>query len=183
MQLAAISAAALHNTRESAFRERIEKGHPYWTPEYDDVCRAVEREMDNREEAQHEREQHEYYRAAVGQYMGTNEKLAKENRRLVEENARLKVELERANRPFENRDPRIKVYREATYYLYEVNGNTTGPFSTWREAYRAAEAVLNYPGNLQKRVDELKARLMRVMEARSAFNRLPLWKDIWENTR
>lgn len=44
MQLAAISTASGQNT-ESTARERIRRGHPYCTAAYEDVCRAVDREM------------------------------------------------------------------------------------------------------------------------------------------
>jgi hypothetical protein len=51
MQMAAISTASIQNTRESA-KERIGRDNPYWTQAYDDVCRAVDREMDARERAE-----------------------------------------------------------------------------------------------------------------------------------
>lgn len=47
--LAAISTAAGQNTRESA-KQRIGRDNPYWTPAYEDVCAAVDREMALREQ-------------------------------------------------------------------------------------------------------------------------------------
>jgi hypothetical protein len=44
MQLAAIMTASLQNTQGSA-SHRIDKSNPYWTVAYDDVCRAVDREI------------------------------------------------------------------------------------------------------------------------------------------
>jgi hypothetical protein len=49
MLLAAISVAAMCNTRESAAKQRIDKSSPYWTAAYGDVVAAVEREMALRE--------------------------------------------------------------------------------------------------------------------------------------
>jgi hypothetical protein len=45
MREAAICVAAQCNTPESAKQHRIEKGNPYWTLAYSDVCAAVDREM------------------------------------------------------------------------------------------------------------------------------------------
>lgn len=47
MQLAACSTAALGNTEESK-ELRIGKENPYWTPAYQDVCGAVDREIQYR---------------------------------------------------------------------------------------------------------------------------------------
>ncbi len=49
LRLAAVSAAALANTRATAAAQRIGRDHPYWTAAYQDVVGAVEREMDLRE--------------------------------------------------------------------------------------------------------------------------------------
>jgi hypothetical protein len=48
MQLAAISTASIQNTRQSA-KARIDQSSPYCTQAYLDVCRAVDREMQHRE--------------------------------------------------------------------------------------------------------------------------------------
>jgi len=48
MQLAAISTASIQNTRETA-KERITRESPYWSQAYEDTCRAIDREMDQRE--------------------------------------------------------------------------------------------------------------------------------------
>lgn len=45
MREAAISVAAQCNTESSAKEQRIERGNPYWTPAYSDVCAAVDREI------------------------------------------------------------------------------------------------------------------------------------------
>ena len=45
MQMTAISTITLANTPESYRLAKIEKGHPYWTPAYEDVCATVEREI------------------------------------------------------------------------------------------------------------------------------------------
>jgi hypothetical protein len=48
MQLAGCGVAALMNTRESA-KNRIDRANPYWSASYEGVCRAVDREIDLRE--------------------------------------------------------------------------------------------------------------------------------------
>lgn len=50
MKFAAISVASNANTRESAKTHRIDRDNPYWSQAYDDVCRAVDREMSLLEE-------------------------------------------------------------------------------------------------------------------------------------
>lgn len=50
-RLAAISTAALMNTRETFAQHRIGRDSPYWTQAYEDVCTAVTREMQERERA------------------------------------------------------------------------------------------------------------------------------------
>ena len=54
MQLAAISTASLENI-ESSVKARIDRENPYWTVAYDDVCRAVDREMKHRNTLERER--------------------------------------------------------------------------------------------------------------------------------
>ena len=49
MQLAAISAASLANTRASAANKPVPKTNPVWTHAYEEVRTAVRREMENRE--------------------------------------------------------------------------------------------------------------------------------------
>lgn len=44
MQMVAISVACQQNTLKSA-ESRLQKDHPYWTIEYGDVCRTVDREI------------------------------------------------------------------------------------------------------------------------------------------
>jgi hypothetical protein len=51
MQLAAIGVSAMCNTRETAAQQRIGRSNPYWTLALEDVYRAVDREMDERERA------------------------------------------------------------------------------------------------------------------------------------
>lgn len=50
MRLAAISSASLCNTERTVKNQRIDKDNPYWTVAYQDVCRAVDREMELRKE-------------------------------------------------------------------------------------------------------------------------------------
>lgn len=49
MKLAACSAAALGNT-PATVAERLPREHPYWSASYDDVCKAVDREMAYRQQ-------------------------------------------------------------------------------------------------------------------------------------
>lgn len=49
LQIAAICTAAGQNTIESR-KHRIDKEHPYWTPAYGEMCRAVDREIELREQ-------------------------------------------------------------------------------------------------------------------------------------
>lgn len=56
MQLAAIMTASLQNT-ECSTKDRIHRSSPYWTQAYEDVCRAVDREMGHREEVEQLRNQ------------------------------------------------------------------------------------------------------------------------------
>jgi hypothetical protein len=51
MQLAAIDASSLANTRESA-KHRIDRTNPYWTPALQSVYEVVDREMAERERAE-----------------------------------------------------------------------------------------------------------------------------------
>jgi hypothetical protein len=51
MQLAAIGVSAMCNTRETAAQQRIGRDNPYWTLALEDVYRAVDREMDERDRA------------------------------------------------------------------------------------------------------------------------------------
>lgn len=48
MELAAISTASIQNTRLT-IKDRITKENPYWTVAYGDVCNAVDREMNHRQ--------------------------------------------------------------------------------------------------------------------------------------
>jgi predicted RNA-binding protein with EMAP domain len=52
MQMAAIAAVALCNTPESLAKQRIDRRNPYWTPAYEEVVSAVERERAERERAE-----------------------------------------------------------------------------------------------------------------------------------
>ena len=51
MQLAAISTASVQNTRET-IKDRITPDNPYYTTAYADVCRAIDREIGQRERAE-----------------------------------------------------------------------------------------------------------------------------------
>lgn len=51
LQAAACMTATIQNTRESA-KERILRDHPYWTQAYADICRSVDREIEERERAE-----------------------------------------------------------------------------------------------------------------------------------
>jgi hypothetical protein len=51
MQLAAIGVSAMCNTRGTAAQQRIGRDNPYWTLALEDVYRAVDREMAERERA------------------------------------------------------------------------------------------------------------------------------------
>jgi hypothetical protein len=57
MQLAAIMTASIQNTNESA-AARIDRSNPYWTVAYDDVCKAVDREMGHRRELEFLKAEH-----------------------------------------------------------------------------------------------------------------------------
>lgn len=48
-QLAAISTATLQNT-ESSRKDRIDDSNPYWSAAYGDTCRAIDREMELRQQ-------------------------------------------------------------------------------------------------------------------------------------
>lgn len=50
LKLAACGVAALCNTRESACKQKVSKDSPYYSASYEDICDAVNREMDLREE-------------------------------------------------------------------------------------------------------------------------------------
>lgn len=45
MRLAACGVAAMCNTRETAQKQRIGRDNPYWSASYEDICKAVDREM------------------------------------------------------------------------------------------------------------------------------------------
>ena len=49
LQLAGISTASIQNT-DATVKDRITRENPYWTQAYGDVCRAVDREMQQRQE-------------------------------------------------------------------------------------------------------------------------------------
>ena len=51
MRLVACGVAAMQNTRESA-KQRIPRDNEYWSASYDDVCRTVDKQMDEREHAE-----------------------------------------------------------------------------------------------------------------------------------
>ncbi len=53
IQLAGCGVAAMGNTRDSV-KERVQKGNPYWSASYDDVCRAVDAEIRYREDLERE---------------------------------------------------------------------------------------------------------------------------------
>lgn len=61
MQLAAISTASAANTRESAKSQLLPPGSPYRTVAYDDVVRAVAREMKHREALEAERDKSPHF--------------------------------------------------------------------------------------------------------------------------
>lgn len=50
MQLVACGVAAMSNTKTSIEKTRIDKENTYWSASYDDVCRAVDAEIEYREE-------------------------------------------------------------------------------------------------------------------------------------
>lgn len=61
----------------------------------------------------------------------------------LEELLEYKARLDKANTPFEDADKRIEIYQpRGTWYNYRLPGCECGPYDTWREAYRAAEAHL-----------------------------------------
>lgn len=45
MKLAACGVAALCNTEQTIKEQRIDRGNPYWSASYGDVCNAVDREI------------------------------------------------------------------------------------------------------------------------------------------
>ena len=47
LQMAAVMTATVQNT-ETSIKDRIDRGHPYWSQAYADVCAAVDREMAHR---------------------------------------------------------------------------------------------------------------------------------------
>ena len=69
LQMAAISAAALGNTLTTA-TDRIRRDHPYWTPAYQDVCDAVDREMAHRARAERAEADRSAYNTLVDQLNG-----------------------------------------------------------------------------------------------------------------
>ena len=52
MQLTACGVAALSNTRSTTKDQRIDRTNPYWSASYQDVCDAVDREINYREALQ-----------------------------------------------------------------------------------------------------------------------------------
>lgn len=64
-QLAACKEAANSNTPESARDNRVLRGSDVWSPAYQSVFDAVQREMKHRAEAQHERERLEAAEATI----------------------------------------------------------------------------------------------------------------------
>lgn len=50
IQLAACGVAALSNTRKAIEEQGIDKDNPYYSASYSDVCDAVNREIEHREE-------------------------------------------------------------------------------------------------------------------------------------
>jgi hypothetical protein len=64
MRLAACSTASIQNT-ESSRAARIQQDNPYWSVAYADVCRAVDREMANRDECKRLRVEVEILSAEV----------------------------------------------------------------------------------------------------------------------
>lgn len=49
MQMAGMMTVSMQNT-ETAIKDRITRDHPYWCQGYEDVCRAIDREMALRQE-------------------------------------------------------------------------------------------------------------------------------------
>jgi hypothetical protein len=71
-------------------------------------------------------------------------------------------EFEKANTPFTDADPRISIRQIENYFTYEIDyESNTGPFTTWREAYRAAESEM-WTAEMKAEIDKLKAALMKL---------------------
>ena len=69
------------------------------------------------------------------------------------------MELEKANTPFTDADPRISIRQIENYFTYEIDyESNTGPFTTWREAYRAAESEM-WTAEMKAEIDKLKKAL------------------------
>jgi DNA repair exonuclease SbcCD ATPase subunit len=75
IQLAAISTAAMCNTRESAKLQRIDRDSPYWTPAYSDVVTTIEREMSLREELTTLRADYEHVSSILDDARSVNREL------------------------------------------------------------------------------------------------------------
>jgi hypothetical protein len=81
-------------------------------------------------------------------------------RKLGEAEAKL-VRFDEANTPFEDRDDRIEIFKRDgqpwwNHCVKDIGGET-GPYKTWREAYRAAEGFINWDRE-QHRADAAEAK-------------------------
>ena len=73
--------------------------------------------------------------------------------------AELEARVACVNEPFRDVDPDIGVrLTDDSFYVYDLHGSSTGPFRSWREAYRAAEGYKDWLSQ-QSKIRELEAEL------------------------
>lgn len=88
------------------------------------------------------------------------------------QNADKAQRFDEANTPFEDADSRIEVfqYEDQPWFCYRVGGSETGPFKTWREAYRAGERHLHFI-EARQNADALAAERVEVERLRAERDR------------
>jgi len=84
------------------------------------------------------------------------------------------AELAKANTPFNDIDPRIVIYKHehAGWWEWKLSdgGFTCGPYSTWREAYRAAEKHFDWV-DMKQRAEAAEATLAVLKDLCEASNK------------
>jgi hypothetical protein len=82
--------------------------------------------------------------------------------------AELEARVASVNEPFKDVDPDIGVrLTDGGFYAYDLLGSSTGPFRSWREAYRAAEGYKDWLSQ-QSKIRELEAELSRLLSRQGA---------------
>lgn len=54
---------------------------------------------------------------------------------------------------FSDADERVSISRRGNYFVHNIPGSESGPFASWREAYRHAEGLLDYQEQAAKLAD------------------------------